>query len=293
MNANKRKVRLDSTGFRQTSMALGPFGPLWEHYSLVWVLAWSELKSTYSRSVFGLFWLVMLPVFYVTVFVAVRILLFDRSATSPDWEGSALGVGDVPMLALQIFIGFLVFWEASEILNRAPSAIRSNANLIQGSVFPVEMLPWITIISALFNMLVRLVIFLVAYVAVVHGFQATTWMFPIVVAPLVLMMIGIAYLFATIGTYFHDLDYILAGMTTGLLLLSAVIFPLSEVPEAYKPFVIYNPIAMAIEQARLVVILGRMPDWQYLGWAALSGIGLSWFGFAVFRRFRSGFADVL
>lgn len=293
MNTTTRKKGFDAAGFRRTPMALGPFGPLIEHYSLVWVLAWSELKSTYARSVLGLFWLVLLPVFYVAVFVAVRILLFDRSATSPDWEGAALGIGDVSMLSLQIFMGFIVFWEASEILNRSPATIRSNANLVQGSVFPVEMLPWVTIISAIFNMVVRIAIFLVAYFAVVHGFQATTLLFPIVVAPLVMMMIGVAYLFATIGTFFRDLDYILTAMTTGLLLLSAVIFPLSEVPAGYKPFVIYNPIAMAIEQARLVVVLGRMPDWEYLGWAALVGLALSWIGFSVFRRFRSGFSDVL
>lgn len=293
MNAGKRKVRLDSAGFRQTSLALGPFGPLLQHYSLIWVLAWSELRSAYARSFFGLFWLVMLPVFYVTVFVAVRLLLFDRSATSPDWQGSALGVGDVPMLALQIFIGFVVFWGASEILSRSPTAILSNTNLISGSVFPIDMLPWVQMVLSVFNLVVRFGIFLVFYGLIVHGYQATTLLFPVVIAPLFLIMTGISYLFATIGTYFRDLDYVISGLTTGLLLLSAVIFPLSEVPESYKPFVVYNPIAMAIEQARQVVVLGHMPDWSYLANATLVGVVLAWFGFMVFRRYRSGFADVL
>lgn len=293
MAAKKQKARLDATGFRKTPMVLGPFGPLLQHYSLIWVLAWSELKSTYARSVFGLVWLVLLPVFFVTVFVAVRILLFDRSATSPDWQGSALGVADVPMLGLQIFMGFVVFWQASEVLNRSSAAVRSNSNLVSGSVFPVETLPWVVLISAMFNLVTRFGIFLVAYLVIVGGFQMTALLFPVVIIPLILVLIGIAFLLATVGTFFQDMDYIISSLSVGLLLMSAVIFPLSELPESYRPFVIYNPIAMTIEQARQVVVLGHMPDWSYLVKLSFVGAAFSWFGFAVYRRFRNGFSDVL
>lgn len=292
--ADNRLKRMDKfAGFRRTPFIFGPFGPLWEHFPLVRMLVWTEVKASYARSTLGLFWLILYPLFYVMVFVAIRILLFDRSATSPDWMGSVLGINDIAMVALMIFMGFVVFWGASEVIGRSAGVIMHHATMIQGSVFPVEMLPWVVIGTSIFNMGIRAILFIAAFLIIVQSAHVTALLFPLVVAPMMLMMIGVAFLFATIGTYFRDLEYIVSAMTTGLLLLSAVLYPLSEVPESYRPFVIFNPMAMAIEQARNVVILGRMPDWSYLGIASLVGVAMSWGGFAVFRRFRSGFANVL
>ena len=278
---------------RQTPLLAGPFGPLWRHRRLIALLVWTDVKSTYARALLGLFWLVLFPLFYVSVFVAVRVLLFDSASSAADWRGALLGIADVWMVALMIFIGFVVFWDATEILTRSISAVQRKSGYVQDSRFPVEALPWVTIGVAAFNLVSRFILFVGVFVLVTQQIQTTIVLFPLVVAPLMLIMVGVGFLLAAVGPYVPDLEQVMAALTTGLLLLSAVIFPLSEVPESYRPFVIYNPIAMTIEQARLVAVLGRMPDWSYLGWCAGIGAALSWTGFMIFRRLRKGFADVL
>lgn len=278
---------------RDTPALAGPFGPLVVNRALIGVLVWSEIKSTYARALLGLFWLILFPLFYVSVFVAVRVFLFDRSASSPDWLGSVLGINDVLMISLMIFMGFVVFWQATEVLTRSVSAVQRRSGYIEGSVFPVEALPWVTLGGAIFNLLFRFGLFVVVFVAITQTLHPTMILFPVVVAPLILMTIGLGFFLAALGPYLPDLEQVIGALTTGLLLLSAVIFPLSEVPDSYKPFVIFNPIAMTIEQARLVMVLGRMPDWTYLGWASAAGVVSAWMGFLVFRRMRRGFADVL
>lgn len=285
--ANNKTVQPD------TPAVAGPFGPLWRNRALIGLLVWSEVKSTYARALLGLFWLILFPLFYVSIFVAVRVFLFDRSAGSPDWLGSVLGINDVMMIALMIFIGFIVFWQATEVLTRSITAVQRRSSYIEGSAFPVEALPWVTIGGAVFNLLFRFILFCVVFVVVAQTVHPTMLLFPVIIAPLLLMMIGLGFFLAALGPYLPDLEQVIAALTTGLLLLSAVIFPLSEVPDGYKPFVIYNPIAMTIEQARLVMVLGRMPDWTYLGWALGVGVVSAWAGFFMFRRLRRGFADVL
>lgn len=293
MNIAKQPPRLDQAGFRRTSFLLGPFGPLFAYPRLIMLLVWTDVRAMYVRSALGLFWVVLLPVFYVAVFVFIRIYLFDRSARSPDWHGSVLGIGDIPMMALMIFAGFIVFWEASEIISRSPSGTRRYSAYVRDSVFPVEILPWVTIGNAVFNLIIRSVLFIIAFAVIVGHFHVTALFFPIVIAPMILMMVGVAYTFSAIGTYFRDLDFIVTALMTGMMLLSAVLYPLSEVPAVYRPYAALNPMAMAIEQTREVVLLGRMPDWGYLGLATVVGIVMAWAGFAIYRMLRGGFADVV
>jgi lipopolysaccharide transport system permease protein len=293
MRSRRGSHRFDQVGYRKTPFLFGPFGPLVLHWRLIAYLVWTEIRATYARSMLGLFWIVLLPIFYVSVFVFIRVYLVGRNARTPDWLGATLGIGDLEMISLMIFAGFIVFWQASDILNRSPAAVRQRAEFVRDSVFPVEVLPWVTIGVAAFNMVVRAGIFLVAFGFIVGYFQVTALLYPIVIAPMVLMFIGVGYAFAAIGVYFRDLDFILTALTTGLIMLSAVLFPLSEVPEAYRPYAVLNPMAMAIEQTRLVVLLGRAPDWGYLGPAALVGVAMTWAGFALFRKLRGGFADVV
>jgi lipopolysaccharide transport system permease protein len=293
MDIAKSSPRLDQAGFRRTPFLHGPFGPLFAYPRLIMLLVWTDVRAMYVRSVLGLFWVILLPVFYVAVFVFIRIYLFDRSARSADWHGSVLGIGDIPMMALMIFAGFIVFWEASEIISRSPSGTRRYSAYVRDSVFPVEILPWVTIGNAVFNLLIRSALFIIAFWLIVGHFHITALFFPVVIAPMILMMVGVAYAFSAIGTYFRDLDFIVTALMTGMMLLSAVLYPLSEVPAAYRPYAALNPMAMAIEQTREVVLLGRMPDWGYLGFATLAGIVLAWGGFAIYRTLRGGFADVV
>lgn len=278
---------------KESATILGPFPVLWHFRSLIGLLAWSEVKSTYARALLGLFWLILYPLFYVSIFVAVRVLLFDRGAASDEWSGSVLGINEVAMVALMIFIGFIVFWSATEILARAVGTVQKRSSYLEGGSFPVDTLPWVTVASAIFNVLVRMALFMAVFLVVAQTVHVTMILLPIVMLPLILIMIGVGFILAALGPYLPDLDQVIGALTTGLLIMSAVIFPLSEVPESYKPFVIFNPIAMTIEQARLVMVLGRMPDWTFLGWAGLCGLILSWAGFFLFRRLRKGFADVL
>jgi lipopolysaccharide transport system permease protein len=54
-----------------------------------------------------------------------------------------------------------------------------------------------------------------------------------------------------------------------------------------------NPLTFIIEQAREVLIWGRLPDWMGLGGYSLIAIAIAWTGYAWFQKTRKGFADVL
>ena len=70
-------------------------------------------------------------------------------------------------------------------------------------------------------------------------------------------------------------------------------YPITAIPEEFRPWIMSNPLTVMIEQARGVLIWGRVPDWAELGIYTLVATAISWAGYAWFQKTRRGFADVL
>ena len=82
-------------------------------------------------------------------------------------------------------------------------------------------------------------------------------------------------------------------ITTVLMFLSPVFYPVTAVPERFRPFIMANPLTFIIEQAREVLIWGHLPNWAGLSAYTLAAAAIAWAGYAWFQKTRKGFADVL
>jgi len=166
-------------------------------------------------------------------------------------------------------------------------------NYVKKVVFPLEILPWIAMGSALFHALVSVAVWAVFYLLVYAGFKWTAVFFPMVILPLVLATMGIAWILTSLGVFVRDITHVIGILTTVLLFLSPVFYPVSALPHEYQTLLHINPLTFMIEEARAVLIWGRMPHWA--GWAIYFAISLAiaWIGFWWFQKTRKGFADVL
>jgi lipopolysaccharide transport system permease protein len=63
--------------------------------------------------------------------------------------------------AIILFVGMIVHGLFAECVNRAPSLILSNVNYVKKVVFPLEILPWVAMGSALFHAMISLVALLI------------------------------------------------------------------------------------------------------------------------------------
>ena len=72
-----------------------------------------------------------------------------------------------------------------------------------------------------------------------------------------------------------------------------MIFPVTAVPAQFQQAMRYNPLTFLIEQAREVLVWGRLPDLYGLLAYTLGAFTAAWLGYAWFQATRKGFADVL
>lgn len=257
----------------------------WRNRALIAALTKREILGRYRGSILGLFWSFFNPLLMLAVYTFVFSVVFNARWSS--------GSDSKTEFALVMFSGLLVFGLFSECVSRAPGLILSNVNYVKKVVFPLEILPWISMGTALFHAAISLVVWLVFYVVFFGVPHLSIFLLPFVVLPLLIFSMGFSWLLASLGVYLRDISQIIGVVITMLMFLSGIFYSVSTLPEEYQALLNLNPLVPIIEQARDVLIWGRTPDF-FLIFAYLTGsLFFAWLGFAWFQRTRKGFSDVL
>ena len=259
---------------------------LWRNRQLIIQMTKREVVGRYKGSVVGLAWSFFNPIFMLAVYTVVFSMIFKAR-----W-----GVGgeeSKTQFALILFVGMIVLNLFIEVINRAPSLILSNVNYVKKVVFPIEILPVISLGAALFHALISFGVMLLAF-EIFNGYVNWTVVYiPIVFLPLIILSLGLSWMLASLGVFIRDVGQTVGLLMTLLMFLSPVFYPISAVPLKLQKFIMANPLTFIIEQARAVVISGQQPNWVGMFFYMLIASSVMSIGYIWFQKTRKGFADVL
>lgn len=246
-----------------------------------------EVIGRYQGSAIGMAWSFLNPILMLIVFTFVFSEIFKSR-----WGGIG-GDDSKTQFAMVLFVGMIILNLFSEVLNRAPNLIISNVNYVKKVVFPIEILAVIAMGAALFHAFASLSVLILAMIVLNGAVQWTIIFLPIVILPLIILALGIAWMLASLGVFIRDVGQTIGIVTSVLMFLSPITYPISAVPERFRPLMMLNPLTFIIEQSREVLIWGNIPN--FLGLLQYSAISiiLLWAGFSWFQKTRKGFADVL
>jgi lipopolysaccharide transport system permease protein len=243
-----------------------------------------EISGRYQGSILGVLWSFFNPLVMLAVYSFVFGLVFKAK-----WAG---GETDVDFVVI-LFSGLILHGLLAECLISAPNLIVGNANYVKKIVFPLESLAWISMLNALFHFLVSLSILALAQLVLV-GNLPWTWIFvPFIVAPLIFVCLGVLWLMSSLGVYLRDIGQVTGIISTVLLFLCPIFYPLEVIPEAYRIFIILNPLAILVEAMRSVVIYGEPPNMSLLALYTAVAFCFSQITFLWFQKTKKGFSDVL
>ncbi|PPK49980.1 ABC transporter permease [Marinobacter persicus] len=275
--------------------ALQPVSPkalalsCWQHRNLISQITRREVVGRYRGSMMGLGWSFLNPVLMLAVFTFVFSVVF-QAKWGVEMQGQSEGKG---VFAVVLFIGLIVHGLFAEVLTRSPGLIVGNVNYVKKVVFPLEILPVSAVLSALFHAVISIVVWFTAYLLII-GIPSWQIIFlPLVLLPLVVLSLGVSYVLASLGVFLRDVAQTMGILTTVLLFMSPVFFPIERLPAPYRPFFLMNPLTFIIEQARDVLVWHKMPDFTGLTIYLVCALTLLFIGYAWFQKTRKGFADVL
>lgn len=256
-----------------------------QHRGLVWDLVKRDFIGRYKGSIMGVAWSLFNPLLMLAVYTIVFSVAFKAR-----W-----GTGEESKVAFAIvlFSGMIVHGFFAECLNRAPDLITSHANYVKKVVFPLEILPWMALGSALLHFLVSLGVLLVFCLLAGVPVQSGALLIPIILLPLILLTLGLSWLFASLGVYLRDLSQGMGIVITVLLFLAPVFYPIEALPEPYRALIAWNPITLPIIQLRDLMLWDKPLQWGQWAVSVASGAAVSYIGCWWFQKSRRGFADVL
>lgn len=255
------------------------------NHSLIFKLIKREIIGRYRGSVMGLLWSFFNPVLMLAVYTFVFSVVFKAR-----WVG---GSDSKMEFALVLFAGLMIFNLFAECINKAPSLILGNVNYVKKVIFPLEVLPLIAFGSAAFHFLVSLLVWILFF-CLFFGLPSPRilWL-PVVLVPLVLTTLGFSWLLASLSVFIRDTAQVIGVITTILMFLSPIFYPIEALPIEYHVMMNLNPLTYVVEQTRDIMIFHR--PMNFFSWLIqfLFSALTAWLGFAWFQKTRTGFADVL
>ncbi|MCE7915506.1 MAG: ABC transporter permease [Nitrosomonas sp. PRO4] len=248
-----------------------------------------EIAGRYRGSFLGLLWSFINPLLMLAIYTFIFSVVFKVRINQ---EISAY-YDDKFAFALLLFTGLIIFNLFSECISRAPTLILANVNYVKKIIFPLEILPWVTLGSSVFHAGISFLVLLLFLLFIDHAIHWTLIFVPIIIFPLLLLIMGLSWLLASIGVFVRDIGQFIGLILTALLFMSPIFYPASALPESIRDYLFLNPLTFIIEQTRQTVLFGYIPDW--LGLITYYAIAtlIAWAGLAWFEKTRKGFADVL
>jgi lipopolysaccharide transport system permease protein len=239
------------------------------------------ISRRYRMSSLGFLWTMVIPLATLAIYSFVFGVVIPVENV------------DTTTFTLRLFSGLIVFWLMAEVVTQSPSSVVEQTNLVKKSVFPLEVIPAVVVGTGLFHCLVSTSVLMAALVVLGKPLHLTMILFPVVVFPLALLLLGVAWLLAGIGVYFRDLTHIVGLLMTAALFLSPVFYPAERLTPGLRRGIMFNPVSVIVEEGRNVLLDGRMPDWRRLALYFVVAWVIAALGLAFFRRARKNFADVL
>ncbi|MGJ7901624.1 ABC transporter permease [Lysobacter sp. 1R34A] len=253
--------------------------------SLLWELIKREIASRYKGSYGGLYWYIIQNLLLLTLYNLVFGTLFKSR-----WADTGVGQGN---FTIALFVGLIMFNIFAECVTRAPTLVINNANYVKKVVFPLQILPIVQLGAALFNAGVATLVLLGMALLLKSPITWEALWFPVVVAPLAVLVLGLSWIMAAVGTYVRDVNQVVTLLVSATMFLSPLFYPISALPAKVHSYIKFNPLTVPMQQAREVLMFGYMPDFEVLGIYMCIAVAVALFGYWLFEKSRAGFADVL
>lgn len=278
-----------SCSARRALHLLNPFlliRQLWQQRDLIRQMVRREVGQRYRGSYLGVLWSLITPLLMLSIYTFVFSIIFNAR-----WRADV----ETPPgeFALTLFAGLTAYNVFAEVMNRAPGLILAVPNYVKKVVFPLEILPVVSVGTAVVNSFVGVGLVILGNLIFFGAFSRTVFLLPLVYLPLVLLCLGLGWFFASLGVFVRDIGPGIGILVQMLFFLSPVFFPPTAVPELLRGMFYANPLTVILTGFRQTLLWGQVPDWPALAaWTALTG-AVALLGYGWFIRTKKGFADVM
>ena len=233
-----------------------------------------DIKTKYRKSVLGVLWTLLNPLFMMIILSVVFSNLFKF---------------DVEYFPVYLLSGQLIFNFYSEATTASMSAIMDNGPLLKKIYVPKYLFVLSRVFSSTINLLASFTALILVMLAMRVELHYTVLLVPIPLIFIVLFSLGVGLILSAITVKFRDIMHLYSVFVTALMYLTPVIYPMSILPAWLTPIVKLNPITNILQMFRNVMIYNSLPSIASMIIAFVECSILLVFGLYVFYKYLDDF----
>lgn len=233
-----------------------------------------DIKVKYRKSVLGVLWTLLNPLFMMIVLSVVFSNLFKF---------------DVEYFPVYLLSGQLIFNFYSEVTNSSMSAIIDNGPLIKKVYVPKYLFIFARTFSSTINLLASFTALICVMLAMRVELHYTVLLVWIPLVFIVAFSLGVGLFLSAITVKFRDIMHLYSVFVTALMYLTPVIYPMSILPEWLKPIVLLNPLTNILQMFRGVMMYNSLPGIKSILIAVVECTVMLVIGLCVFYKRQDSF----
>ena len=218
---------------------------LMQYWFVIRELTSREIKRKYSRSKLGILWSVLSPILYMTVLSLVFSSMFSRS---------------IEKFPVYYICGYIIWSFFTTSTNGALTAYTDNKYLLIKVKLPMQIFVFARVCTAFVNFLFTLIAFILVMFVFSVKPHLTLLFFPVIIICILFLILGVSYILSAANVFFGDIKYLYSVFLTLLMYLSALFYPVANLPDVLQTVIKFNPIFLYIDAFRDIVLYNTLPD---------------------------------
>jgi homopolymeric O-antigen transport system permease protein len=258
-------------------------GWLPRYRELLGTLVRRELRARFKGSALGLFWSLLYPLAMIGVYTLVFSVL---------WRVT----GNIPHYPLFVLAGLAVWGFFQAGIQLGTTSLVANGELIKKVWFPRELVPAASVLAQTVTIGVMLAILIPLCLIVEPANARTVALVVPIVAGLICLVLGLAWLFSFANVFYRDVEHLLAVVFLPWFFLTPVLYGLDQFSAAHSHRWLIllmrygNPVTPYVESVRAVVLQHVVPGAPLLLYVFLVGPLLALVGLLIMQRYEDRLA---
>ncbi len=259
---------------------------VWQYRDLMFIFVKRDFAGAYKQTLLGPVW------FFISPFITVIMYTFVFNTIA------GINTDGIPP-AIFYMTGTILWNYFNQCFISSSGTFINNAGIFGKVYFPRLISPLSTILSNLVKFFIQLgvLITLILYYVYAKGFvvhiNIYILLFPALIALMAGLALGIGIITSALTTKYRDFQLFINYGVAMLMYVTPVIYPISQVPAQFKPYLMLNPLAPIIETFRYSIFgLGSF-SWGALGYSTAFMFVVLIIGIVIFNQVEKTFMDTV
>lgn len=241
----------------------------------------AELKAEVANSYLNWLWWILDPIAFMIVYtVMVQVVFGTKEQYFPVF----------------VFVGLTCWNYFNTMVSGSVKLVSSNKAIVTKVYVPKYVLLLVKSFKNMFKMMISWALVIILMLIFKVPFHYTIFYWVLIIPVLFVVTFGISTILLHFGIFVEDLHNITNIVLKLVFYLSGIFYSIgTRINNTFAKYVLlkFNPIAFIMDQARNVMIYGKLPSFRWLGVWFIVGCLLSWIGVTIIHKYENSYAKVI